>query len=77
MVDVLNTPEWSPIQAILEAKNIHKKMAHVAIIWMNKGDLAGTPHLTCSSMTPSDMNFLGFALQEHSLSHMKDYDEPT
>ncbi len=41
-------------------------------IWMEKDCLNGTPHLTCSSMSPSDMNFLGFALQEHSLSHMKD-----
>ena len=74
MVDVLNTGKWSPMQAILEAQGISDEMAHVAIIWMKKGDLDGTPHLTCSTMRPVDMNFLGFALQEHSLSHMKDYD---
>ena len=72
MVDVLNTGKWSPMQAILEAQKIESEMEHVAIIWMRKNELTGTPHLTCSSMTPSDMNFLGFALQEHSLSHMKD-----
>ena len=74
MVDVIPTGKWSPIQAILEAKNIHETMEHVAIIWMERGDLNGTPRLTCSSMSPSDMNFLGFALQDHSLSNMKDYD---
>ncbi len=74
MVDVLNTGKWSPIQAILEAEKITDEMEHVAIIWMEKGDLDGTPHLTCSSMRPVDMNFLGFALQEHSLTHMKDHD---
>ena len=74
MVDVLNTGKWSPMQALIEAQQLEDEMAHVAIIWMEKGDLAGTPHLTCSSMTPSDMNFLGFALQEHSLAHMKDHD---
>ena len=70
----INTGKWSPEQAIREAKGIQDEMAHVAIIWMEKGDLNGTPHLTCSSMRPVDMNFLGFALQEHSLSHMKDND---
>ena len=74
MVDVLNTGKWTPQQALLEAQGIQDDMDHVAIIYMRKGDLNGTPHLTCSSMSPSDMNFLGFALQEHSLSHMKDYD---
>ena len=72
MVDVLNTGKWSPMQAILAAKNVSDDMDHVAIIWMEKGNLSGTPHLFCSSMKPSDMNFLGFALQDHSLSHMKD-----
>ena len=60
------------MQAILEAQKIESEMEHVAIIWMKKDEITGTPHLTCSSMSPSDMNFLGFALQEHSLSHMKD-----
>ena len=72
MVDVLNTGKWSPMQAIIEAQKITDEMEHVAIIWMEKDCLNGTPHLTCSSMSPSDMNFLGFALQEHSLSHMTD-----
>ncbi len=74
MVDVLNTGKWSPMQALIEAQKLESDMAHVAIIWMEKSDLSGTPHLTCSSMNPSDMNFLGFALQEHSLSHMRDHD---
>ena len=74
MIDVLNTGKWTPQQALLEAQGIHDEMDHVAIVYMRKGDLKGTPHLTCSSMSPSDMNFLGFALQEHSLAHMKDYD---
>ena len=46
MVDVLNTGKWSPIQALLEDQGTSDEMAHVAIIWMKKGDLDGTPHLT-------------------------------
>lgn len=69
MVEVLNTGKWSPSQALFESQNSVDDMEHVAIIWMRKDDLNGTPYLTCSTMRPVDMNFLGFALQEHSLSH--------
>ena len=72
MVEVLNTGKWNPEMALLEAQNIQDEMSHVAIIWMEKGDLDGTPHLTCSTMRPVDMNFLGFALQQHSLKAMTD-----
>ena len=72
MVDVLNTGKWTPQMALLEAQNIQEDMEHVAVIWLNKGDVEGTPHLTCSTMRPVDMNFLGFALQQHSLKKMTD-----
>ena len=72
MVDVLNTGKWTPEMALLEAQNIQDDMDHVAVIWLNKGDLNGVPHLTCSTMRPVDMNFLGFALQQHSLKNMTD-----
>ncbi len=72
MVKVLNTGKWTPEMALLEAQNCQDEMNHVAIIWLKKGDLDGTPHLTCSTMRPVDMNFLGFALQQHSLKHMTD-----
>ena len=58
--------------ALLEAQNIQDEMSHCAVIWLNKGDDEGVPHLTCSAMRPTEMNFLGFALQQHSLKAMSD-----
>lgn len=66
MVDVLPTGKWNPSQALYEALNEADEMEHVAIVYMRRGDIV--PRLTCSSMLPVDMNFLGTALQHYSMS---------
>ena len=70
MVDVLNTKSWSPDQAILQAQGIQEDMKCVAIAYMQKGE--EFPRLTCSSMKPVDMYFLGGALQQYALETMRD-----
>ncbi len=70
MVDVLNTPQWSPSQALLAALDHCDDMEFVAVAYVKKK--GGVPHLTLSSMSPADMNFLGFALQTYSVESMKD-----
>jgi len=47
-----------------------EEMDHVAVIFIPKGKLH--PILYCSTMLPTDMNFLGAALQNHSLSFMEE-----
>ena len=70
MVDVLNTPEWSPRQALLKALDSCEDMAYCAIVYVMKdGDV---PHMTLSTMSPADMNFCGFALQTYSVDTMKE-----
>jgi hypothetical protein len=68
MVDVLDTKEWSPQQALLKVMDEHGDMQLVAIAYIRKDE--DCPRITCSSMSPKDMNFLGFALQQYSLSCM-------
>jgi len=58
----------SPQQALLQAQEEVEEMEHVAIVYMRKGEL--TPRLTCSSMYPMDMNFLGVAVQQYSLKYL-------
>lgn len=69
-VDVLDTAKWSPHQALLKALDYVDDMEFVAVTYMEKS--GGVPHLVLSTMSPADMNFLGFALQNYSVSFMKD-----
>ena len=70
MVDVFPSDKISPQQAFLQAEAEIGTMQHVAIVYMVKDELH--PRLTCSTMMPVDMSFLGFALQNHSLRYLKD-----
>ena len=70
MVDVLDTGTWSPSQAILQGQSCQNDMELVAICYINKGETF--PRITCSSMKPTDLNFLGFALQQYSLEYLKE-----
>jgi len=70
MVDVLDTGEWSPTQALLKAMGDKENMEFVAIAYIRKDE--SFPRLTCSSMKPIEMNFLGFALQSYALDTMKE-----
>ena len=70
MVDVLPTERQSPQQAFLNAESEIEDMESVAIVWFRKGE--AHPRLTCSSMSPVDMNFLGYSLQHYSLKYLKD-----
>ena len=70
MIDVLNTGKWTPQQCLLEAVSQEDTMEMCVVVYMVKGE--DCPRLTCSSMCPSDMNFLGFALQSYSLRSMKE-----
>ncbi len=70
MVDVLDTGTWSPAQALLQAQSVQDDMECVAIAYMNKTEKF--PRITCSSMNPTDLNFLGFALQQYSLEYLKE-----
>ena len=60
----------SPQQAILEVESDISEMESVAIVYIRKGELH--PRLTCSSMLPVDMNFLGLALSQYSLRYLKE-----
>jgi hypothetical protein len=70
VVDVLDTGTWSPSQALLRAQSDQDEMEHVAIVYVKKDE--NFPRITCSSIKPVEMNFLGFALQQYSLEHMKE-----
>lgn len=70
MIDIFPSERASPRQALLQADLECEEMAHVAIVYMRKGELH--PRLTCSSMQPTDMNFLGVALQHYSLRYLED-----
>jgi len=70
MVDVLDTGAWSPTQALLKAMGDKDEMDIVAVAYIKKDE--DFPRLTCSSMTPTQMNFLGFALQTHALDIIKE-----
>ncbi len=70
MIDVLNTGKWNPQQCLLEAQKDVDRMELCAVIYIRRGE--AHPRLTTSSMQPTDMNFLGFALQQYSLKYMQD-----
>ncbi len=70
MVDVLDTGTWNPVQALLIAQKEEIGMRCVAIAYMNNDE--DFPRLTCSSMKPTDMYFLGGALQHYALEAMKE-----
>jgi len=70
MVDVFPSDKCSPQQALLQADEDVDKMEHVAIVYLRKGEIH--PRLTCSTMLPTDMNFLGTALSHYSMIYMKD-----
>jgi len=67
MVDVLNTGTWSPAQALLEAQSV-EDMEHVVIAYLIKGEDA--PRLTCSSMKPDKIHFLGSCVQHYALGQL-------
>jgi hypothetical protein len=68
MVEVLKTGKWNPQQAILEAQGAQSDMQYCAVVWVNEGE--DQPRVCFSEMKPSDMNFLGFALQHYAIKHM-------
>ena len=70
MVDVLDTGEWNPQQALLKAMSYEDEIDFCAIAYIRKG--ADTPSLLYSTMSPIDMHFLGLAMQIHALKHMKE-----
>jgi hypothetical protein len=59
----------TPCQALLQVQEDVDDIDQVAIIYIRKGE--DSPRLTCSTMQPVDMNFLGFALQNYSLSYLE------
>ncbi len=69
-VEIFPSDKLSPQQAFLQADDELDEMEHVAIIYMRKGE--DVPRLTCSSMQPVDMNFLGAALQHYSMRYMRE-----
>ena len=70
MVDVFPSDKISPQQAFLQAEAEIGTMQHVAIVYMVKDELH--PRLTCSTMMPVDMSFLGLSLQNYSLKYLKE-----
>ena len=70
MVDIFPSDKISPQQALLQADEEMPEMSCVAIVYLVKDELH--PRLTCSSMQPVDMNFLGLALQQYSLRYLKE-----
>jgi hypothetical protein len=70
VVDVLHTGKWTPQQALLEAQTTQDDMDQVAVVFIRKDE--DIPRLIYSDMKPVDMNFLGLAVQLHSLKFMKE-----
>ena len=70
MIDVFPSDKITPQQALLQAEDDIEAMECVAIVYIKEGE--DTPRLTCSSMNPVDINFLGFALQNYSLRFLKE-----
>ena len=68
MIDVFPSDKITPQQSMLQAEEELDSMDLVAIIYIRKGELH--PRLTCSSMTPSDMNFLATALEHYSMKYL-------
>ena len=62
---LLKTPQQALLQATAEVDDIDQ----IAIIYMRKGE--DSPRLTCSTMQPVDMNYLGFALQHYSVGYLE------
>ena len=69
-IKVFPSDKSTPQQTLLKATEVVGEMDHVAVIYIPKGKIH--PFLYCSSMLPVDMNFLGAALQNYSLSYMED-----
>lgn len=61
--------KMTPEQALLHAQKDSEDMEYVAIAYILKGE--DHPRLTCSSMQPIDVHFLGTAVQNYA---MKDWD---
>jgi hypothetical protein len=55
---------------MLQVESDIDEMESVIIVYMKKGELH--PRMTCSSMLPVDMNFMGFAITQHSLRYLKE-----
>jgi len=70
MVDVLNTGKWTPQQALLRATQIEDEIDHCAIVYIRKDEQI--PRLIYSDLRAVDLNFLGLAVQLHSIKHMKE-----
>jgi len=69
-VTVFPSDKSSPQQVLLAVGEILDDIDHLAVVYMPKGAIH--PRLTCSSMLPVDMNFLGLALQNYSMKYLKD-----
>jgi len=69
-IEVMDTDKRSPQQTLLKSMDFVEEMDHVIVAYVPKGK----DHIVmyCSTMKPVDMNFIGFALQNHSLSFMED-----
>ena len=65
MVDVLDTGEWTPQQALLQAMNEQDDIECVAIVYMKKK--ADKPIVVLSSMDIPQITYFGFALQSMAL----------
>lgn len=69
MIEVLPTEKLSPRQALLCVDKDVDDIEQVAVVYIRKGEYH--PRMTCSTMTPSDMNFLAVALQHYSLKFLE------
>jgi len=69
-VTIFPSDKSTPQQVLLAVEEILGDIDHMAIVYMPKGEIH--PRLTCSSMLPVDMNFLGLALQNYSMKYLQD-----
>ena len=68
MIDVFPSEFQTPRQTLHNAEIEVDDMEHMAIIYIRKGE--HNPRLTCSSMLPTDLNFLAVAAQHYSMQQM-------
>jgi len=68
LIEVFPSETQDPRQALLHAESDVSNMEQVAIVYMRRGEMH--PTLTCSSMMPVDLHFLGMALQMHAMKYL-------
>jgi hypothetical protein len=69
-IEVFPSDHIDPRQALLQADEELDEMESVAIVYFRRGE--DVPRLTCSSMPPMELNFLGTALQHYSMRFMRE-----